>query len=116
LEPAASAPGRSPTGKRYHRSRHRFAPGAGRRARGARPGADAGRGTGIVTSDGGDGKPAGRRLAAHRPGAIIFVITAQELAEMSETVSMDDYLRLPYAAHLDVMSQRLEQALGAAGL
>ena len=32
------------------------------------------------------------------------------------SVAVDDYLRLPYAAHLDTLSQRLEQALAAAGL
>ncbi|HEX6993857.1 MAG TPA: Xaa-Pro dipeptidase [Gammaproteobacteria bacterium] len=31
-------------------------------------------------------------------------------------IAMDDDLRLPYSAHLDTLSQRLEQALGAAGL
>src|SRR5690606_21917242 len=55
-----------------------------------------------------DGPDVPRRRRYHSRIALV------ESADMP--VAVDDDLRLPYAAHLDTLSQRLEQALAAAGL
>src|SRR5690606_3257959 len=59
-----------------------------------------------------------RRQVAARvsgwPDSAIIESSTQEPAEMP--VAMDDYLRAPYSAHLDTLSQRLERALAAGRL
>src|SRR5690606_26945506 len=70
-----------------------------------------GRGTGIVTSVAGEGQGVPARLPA-----LSFSNRHPGTAAMPALSSTDDRLKAPYAAHLDTMSRRLEQALESGGL